>query len=185
MTLSRRTRRTLVLLHVLASMSWIGVDLVIGVLSFTGLTTDDPRTMATAYGGLALFAVPLLLVLGLLTLATGALLGLGTRFGLLRYWWVVVKLVISVVLTVLVLVALRPTLDVAAVETATVDPTLADRLTDVRFNMIFPPLVSTTALVVAAWLGVFKPSGPTRRDRGSRTTRAGRPRMPAVSGPQR
>jgi hypothetical protein len=173
--LSRRTRRVLVLLHVLTSMSWIGVDLVIGVLSFTGLSTDDPRTMATAYGGLALFAVPLLLALGLGTLATGILLGLGTRFGLLRYWWVVVKLVISVVLTVLVIVALRPTLGEAAVETSTVDPTLADRLADVRLTMVFPPLVSTTALVVTAWLGVFKPWGPTRlgRDRGAAATRRG------------
>jgi hypothetical protein len=56
-----------------------------------------------------------------------------------------------------------------------VDPTLADRLADVRLTMVFPPLVSTTALVVAAWLGVFKPGGPPRlgRDRGAAATRRG------------
>jgi hypothetical protein len=99
MRLSRSARRFTILLHILVSVSWIGADLVIGVLSFTGLTTDDPRTMATAYTAIGMFAVPLLMTLGLLTLATGLMLGLGTRFGLVRYWWVVVKLVISVVLS--------------------------------------------------------------------------------------
>lgn len=161
MRLSRASRRLLLLLHLLVTMSWLGVDLVIGVLSFTGLTTDDPRTMATAYAALSMFGVPLLLTLGLLTLATGVLLGLGTRYGLLRYWWVAVKLVVGVVLTVLVVVALKPTLDRAATETAVLDPTLADRLSQVRFNMVFPPIVSTTALVFAAYLGLYKPWGRT------------------------
>ena len=126
MRLSRRARRFLVLLHVLSAVSWLGVDLVIGVLSFTGLTTDDPRRMAVAYTGLSMFAVPLLLTVGLLCLVTGLLLGLGTRFGLLRYWWVVVKLALNLVLTT---------------------------------------LVSGSALLFAAWLGVYKPWGPTRYGR--------------------
>ena len=121
-------RKFVLLAHILSSVSWIGVDLVMGVLSFRGLTTDDPQTLATAYGGLALFCVPLLLTLGLLTLTTGVVLGLGTRFGLARYWWVVTKLVITVVLCVLVLVLLRPTLAEAGTQTALVDGTLPGRL---------------------------------------------------------
>ena len=89
------------------------------MLSFRGLTSDDPQTVATAYGALTMFCVPLLLTLGLLSLATGVILGLGTRFGLVRYWWVATKLVISLVLTTLVLVALRPTLGDAGTEVAT------------------------------------------------------------------
>ncbi len=100
----------MLLIHVLSSVSWIGVDLVMAVLSFRGLMSEDPQTVATAYGALTMFCVPLLLTLGLLSLASGVTLGLGTRFGLVRYWWVATKLVISLVLTTLVLVALRPTL---------------------------------------------------------------------------
>jgi uncharacterized membrane protein len=158
--------RTFVLLaHILSAVSWIGVDLVMGVLSLRGLTTDDPQTLATAYGALALFCVPLLLTLGLLTLTTGVVLGLGTRFGLARYWWVVTKLVITVVLCVLVLVLLRPTLVEAGTQTALVDGTLPERLTDVRRDMIFPPIVSTSALLFASWLSVYKPLGVTPRGR--------------------
>jgi hypothetical protein len=163
--MSREMRKFVLLSHVLSSVSWIGVDLVMGVLSFRGLTTDDPQTLATAYGGLAMFCVPLLLTLGLLSLGTGVVLGLGTRFGLLRHWWVVTKLVIALVLCALVLVALRPALVEAATQTAVVDGTLADRLSVVRRDMIFPPIVSTSALLFASWLAVYKPWGLTPRGR--------------------
>ena len=163
--MTRKMRKFVLLAHILSAVSWIGVDLVMGVLSFRGLTTDDPQTLATAYGALALFCVPLLLTLGLLTLTTGVLLGLGTRFGLARYWWVVTKLVITVVLCVLVLVLLRPTLVEAGTQTALVDGTLPGRLTDVRRDMIFPPIVSTSALLFASWLSVYKPWGTTPRGR--------------------
>ena len=109
--------------------------------------------------------MPLLLTLGLLTLTTGVVLGLGTRFGLLRYWWVVTKLVITLVLVVLVMVALQPTLADAATQTAVVDGSLPARLNDVRRNMIFPPLVSTSCLLFASWLSVYKPWGVTPRGR--------------------
>jgi uncharacterized membrane protein len=163
--MTRKMRKFVLLAHILSSVSWIGVDLVMGVLSFRGLTTDDPQTVATAYGGLALFCVPLLLTLGLLTLTTGVVLGLGTRFGLARYWWVVTKLVITVAFCVLILVALRPTLAEAGTQTALVDATLPERLTDVRRNMIFPPIVSTSMLLFASWLSVYKPWGVTPRGR--------------------
>ena len=170
--MSREMRKFVLLAHILSSVSWIGVDLVMGVLSFRGLTTDDPHTLATTYGALAMFCVPLLLTLGLLSLGTGVVLGLGTRFGLLRHWWVVTKLVIAIVLCTLVLVALRPALLDAATQTAVVDGTLADRLSVVRRDMIFPPLVSTTALLFASWLAVYKPWGLTPRGRRFRHVRS-------------
>ncbi len=65
----------------------------------------------------------------------------------------------------LVLVLLRPTLAEAGTQTALVDGTLPERLTDVRRNMIFPPIVSTSALLFASWLSVYKPWGVTPRGR--------------------
>jgi len=179
--MTREMRRFVLLTHILSSVSWLGVDLVMGALSLRGLTTDDPQTLSTAYGALAVFCVPLLLTLGLISLTTGVVLGLGTRFGLLRYWWVVTKLVISLVLITLVLIALRPTLLDAATQTALVDGTLPERLTDVRRNMIFPPIVSTSALLFASWLSVYKPWGVTRRGRRFLRVRSPDPSHPAVS----
>jgi hypothetical protein len=36
------------------------------------------------------------------SLASGVVLGLGTKWGLIRYWWVAAKLVLNVVLVALV-----------------------------------------------------------------------------------
>ena len=163
--LSRKGRKALLLFHVLSSVSWIGVDLAMGVLAYRGLTTDDPAELAVIYRALEMFCVPLLLTLGLLSLGSGIWLGLGTRFGLVRYWWVLVKLAISLVLLTLVLVALRPTLLEGAAQATVVDDSLPERLTDVRRNMLFPPVVSTTMLAFVTWLAVYKPWGVTPRGR--------------------
>ena len=145
---------------------------------------------ATVFTALEMFCVPLLLTLGLLSLCTGLLLGFGTRFGVLRYWWVVVKLLGTLVLISLVPVALRPTLIEGAAQATVVDAGLADRLVDVRRNMIFPPIVSTSTLVFLTWLAVYKPWGPTARGRRflkvpARTAASGtRDRGPEAQGKQ-
>ena len=76
------------------------------VLVFTALGSDDDRTKALSFRALELVAVGPLLAMGLICLLTGVLLGLGSRYGLLRYWWVSVKLALNLVLAGLVLVSL-------------------------------------------------------------------------------
>ncbi len=101
-----------------------------------------------------------MVVLGLVSLVTGLLLGLGTKYGLLRYWWVAVKLVINVVLLALVLVLLMPGLnDVRADGSALLAG--GDPAVDVS-KLAMPPIVSLVALTVATVLSVFKPWGRTR-----------------------
>lgn len=163
--LSRRARRLTLLVHVVTSVSWIGVDLVMLVLAITGLTSTDPQLVAASYVALHRFAILLLLPVGLLALASGLLLGWGTRFGVLRYWWVVVKLILNIVLTVLVLVALRPSLNEAARESAHIDASLLDRLGQVSSGLMFPPIVSIATLLFATVLGIYKPWGRTGRGR--------------------
>jgi hypothetical protein len=88
--------------------------------------------------------------------------GLGTRFGLVRYRWVAVKLALNVLLVSLVVIALRPGISEAAdygdalAAGRPVDPSSVSQL-------IFPPIVSTTALVFATVLAVYKPWGRLRR----------------------
>ena len=48
------------------------------------------------------------------TLASGVLLGLGTKYGLVRYRWVLVKLVVNVVLVTLVVLVLWPGMTTAS-----------------------------------------------------------------------
>jgi hypothetical protein len=51
---------------------------------------------------------------GLVCLGSGVVLELGTKYGLVRYWWVAIKLVVNILLTALVPIALRPEVTQAA-----------------------------------------------------------------------
>ena len=161
--LGRRARRAVLTVHILGAGAWIGIDVVLGVLVFTAVLTSSTATEALCYQALELFAVWPLLTAGLVTLASGVVLGLGTTYGLVRYWWVAVKLVLNVVLVGLVAFALRPGLAEAAAYgelLAAGGPATSD-----VGGLVFPPVVSGVALVTATILSVFKPWGRLRRER--------------------
>ena len=160
--LSTRTRKLVLLVHIAAAGVWLGLDLVLGILVLTAFGTDAMAAGAAA-ASIAAFATWPLAIVGLVTLITGVLLGLGTKYGLVRYWWVLVKLVINVVLVTLVVLVLVPGVTVVgdAGRAALVDgasPT-------VSATLVFPPIVSSTAVIVAMTLAVFKPWKRVRRRR--------------------
>jgi uncharacterized membrane protein len=159
--LGARTRKGVLVAHIVSASAWIGIDVVMGVFVFSALLADDDNTKALCYRALELFAVWPLLTAGLVCLASGVVLGLGTKYGLVRYWWVAIKLVLNIVLTALVLVALRPEVTKAAEQAwrfAAGEPaSLAVG------NLILPPIVSSTALLIAFVLAVFKPWGRIRK----------------------
>ena len=107
MPLSTRTRKLLLLVHIAAAGVWLGLDLALGILVVTALTADATGAGAAA-ASLASIATWPLVIVGLVTLASGVLLGLGTKYGLVRYRWVLVKLVVNVVLVTLVVLVLWP-----------------------------------------------------------------------------
>ena len=159
--LGATTRKGILLVHIASAGAWLGVDVVMAVLIFTALARDDPATRALSYRALELVAVGPLLACGLVCLLSGILLGLSSRYGLVRYWWVVVKLVLNLVLTGLVLVALAPEVAAHADQARQFDAGLPVPL-EVG-QLIFPPIVSPAALLVALVLAVFKPWGRISR----------------------
>lgn len=158
-----RTRKSLLVVHIASAGAWIGIDVVMGVIVVTALRGDD-TTRALCYRALELFAGWPLIASGLICLASGGVLGLGTVYGLVRYWWVVIKLALNVVLGALVPVALRP----EVVEMAEQGRRFATGMpsTLAAGDLIFPPIVSPSALLVATILAVFKPWGLIRKRRG-------------------
>ena len=119
--LGATSRKSVLLVHIASAGAWLGIDVVMAVLVFTALLSDDDRTKALSFRALELVAVGPLLAAGLVCLLTGVLLGLGSKYGLLRYWWVVLKLALNLVLTGLVLVSLAPEVADAAERARQVD----------------------------------------------------------------
>ena len=159
--LGARTRKSVLLIHIASAGAWLGIDVVMAVLVFTALLTDDSRTKALSFQALELFAVWPLLTAGMICLITGVVLGLGSKYGLVRYWWVAIKLGLNLLLTGLVLVALAPEVSQAA-ERGRLFAAGGPASLGVG-DLIFPPIVSPTALMIAMVLAVFKPWGRIRK----------------------
>lgn len=161
--LGARARKGVLVVHIASAGAWIGMDVVMGVFVFTALLTGDDDIRALCYRALELFAIWPLLATGLVCLASGVVLGLGTKWGLFRYWWVAIKLAMNVVLVVLVALALRPGVSEMAEQGRLFVAGEAASLA--VGGLIFPPIVSTSALLLATVLAVFKPWGRIRKNR--------------------
>lgn len=164
--LGRKWRTPTLVVHIVSAGAWIGIDVIVAVLVLTGYFGSTGEVRGLAYQALATFVVWPMLASGLICLLTGVVMGLGTRWGLLRYWWVAVKFVLNLILCVLILVALQPGMgevgeygrNLSAGQSGSMDVS----------NLFFPPAVSLTTLTFATVLAVAKPWGRIRRAKGGR-----------------
>lgn len=160
-------RKSLLVVHVVAAGAWLGIDVIVAVLVGAGWFSDVPAVQGVAYQALGRFIVAPMLVAGLLCLVTGLALGLGTKWGLVRYWWVAVKLALNVALCILIVVLLRPGMaDVRGYGAAlSTGAPVTENMSGDPASLFFPPAVSLTALTIAITLSVFKPWGRIRAAR--------------------
>ena len=170
MRLSPGPRRALLLLHVLSSVGWFGAVTCFLALSVAGVTSNDNDLVRSAYVAMGWADTVVLVPLSLATLTTGITQSLMTAWGLLRHYWVVFKLVLTTVAT-LVLLAYPQTLGHYAHLAATGAP----------LDQLPAPTVavhSTLALILltlTTLLAVYKPRGLTPYGHRTRTpTGAGR-----------
>lgn len=167
--LSPRARKVVLITHIASAGSWLGLDLALGILVLTAFTADA-QPAAVAAASIASLATWPLITIGLLTLASGLVLGLGSKFGLVRYWWVLVKLALNLVLVALVVLVLAPGTGVLAA--SALDALDSGTSVELRSTLVFPPIVSSTAVIVAMSLAVIKPWGRVGARRGRRTAAA-------------
>jgi hypothetical protein len=161
--LSATGRKWLLLLHIVVSVGWLGLNVGNLTLALTGLATDDPGTQHVAIGAMYLIGGTLLIPVSLLSYVSGILLGYYSKWGVFRYRWVLVKFVLTSIAVVLVPLSLLPGLRELSVLMA---DTPADRLADLGASgtsMLAAACVSTSMYVTNAVLSVLKPWGRTRR----------------------
>lgn len=157
---SAKVRRLLLLIHIAAAGVWLGFDLVLGILTITAVKAEAAPA-ASAAVSIAAFTTWPLITVGLLTLTTGILLGIGSKYGLIRYRWVLIKLVLTIVLIALVPLLLLS--GVATLYEGGLSALTSGSMPVVGLNALFPPIVSTASVSFAMVLSVFKPWGRTRR----------------------
>jgi hypothetical protein len=158
--------------HVTCSVGWLGAVATFLAVAITGLTSWNGQTVRAAYLAMELTGWCVIVPLCFASLLTGIVQSLGTRWGLLRHYWVVAKLLIAILATVVLLVHMQPIGDVARV--AAERSLAAGDLRAVRIQLVADAGAALLVLVVATALSVYKPRGLTpygwRKQREQRPT---------------
>jgi hypothetical protein len=157
MKMNATLRRLTCTVHLISSIGWIGAALVFLSLAVVGVTSRDEATVRGAYLVMAPAAWFVLIPLAHTSFVSGVALSLGTRWGLVRHYWIVLKLAITASSTVVLLIY-----------TATFDH-MADTAADARAPLelvrnpspIVHALLALVLLSFATVLGIYKPFGMT------------------------
>ncbi|MET8677272.1 hypothetical protein ABZW18_06710 [Streptomyces sp. NPDC004647] len=160
--LGRRARKVWLMLHIGFSVSWMGLSLAMVVMSVVGLTADGHGTRRTAYDIMHLFDLTLVIPSMALALITGVVVSLGTPWGLIRHWWVLLKFVIALSLPLFAAFFEHKWIK----ELRALEPSQEPGGTGLALVVCL--VVFTVLLWTAVFLSVFKPGGRTRWGRGPR-----------------
>lgn len=145
--------------HLSFSVGWIGAVAGYLVLDVTVAVSQDPQALRAAWIGMDLIVSRAILPLAFASLVTGLIMSLGTKWGLIRHWWVLISFLLTVVATV---VLLSETRVIGALAAVAVDPsTSAEQLLALPGTL--PHSVGgLVVLLVVQVLNVYKPQGLTR-----------------------
>ena len=157
--------------HVIFTVGWLGTVVAFLALAIVGLTNQNAQMVRAVYPAMDLIARYVIVPLSILPLLlTGPLLSLGTPWGLLRHYWILVKLVINILSTLILLVHLQPISYLARVAA---ERTLSGADRGVQIQLVVAAADGLLALLVATGLAVYKPRGMTlygwRQQYGERT----------------
>jgi hypothetical protein len=150
--------------HIVVSVGWLGAVVAVLALAVVGMASQDPQTVRAAYLSMNLAGWYALVPLALASLISGLIHSLGTVWGLFRHYWVIMKLVINVLASVVLLLYTQTLAYLSGV--AKKATWSADELA-----MLHTPSVLVHAggalvlLLGAAILSVYKPRGTTRYGR--------------------
>jgi len=154
MIMSPGVRKVVLAGHIALSVGWVGA-----VAAYVAaLTSQNAQTLRVAYVGMDLIARNVIVPLALVALLTGLVVSLGTKWGLIRYWWVLISFLLTVFATV---VLLSETRTISHYATVAADP--ATSIGDLRaLGSTLPHSVGgMLVLLVVLFLNVLKPQGLT------------------------
>ncbi len=147
--------------HVVSSVGWLGAVAVFLALGVVGLTSQDAQVVRAVYLAMESTGWSILIPLALASLLTGLAQSLGTKWGLFRHYWVVVKLLINV-FAVIVLLMYTQTLSYLAGVAAQTTSSSGDLSGLKSPSPVLHAGLGLLLLLVAATLSVYKPRGMTR-----------------------
>ncbi|QGQ44468.1 hypothetical protein [Metabacillus sediminilitoris] len=153
-------RKLALLVHIISTVSWIGAVAVFLALSISGLNSQDNHIVRAAYLSMELTARLVIVPLSLVSLLSGLVQSLGTKWGLFHHYWVLVKFLLTLLATIVLILQLKPISyisDIASNTTLT-----SDNLLEARLSLVVHAGGGLLVLLAVTILSVYKPRGMTR-----------------------
>jgi hypothetical protein len=145
--------------HITTSVGWLGSVSVFLALAIAGLSSEDSQMVRAAYLAMHLTTWLVIVPLNLASLFRGCLTPWGPRGDCSGIYWVVTKLLLTMLATILLLLHTQAIDKVAGVAART-DLTQGE-LTGVRLQLVGDAAAALFVLFVTTTLSVYKPWGMT------------------------
>lgn len=145
--------------HITFSVGWFGAVAAFLALAVAGLTSQNPQLVVSCYMSMELITWFVIIPACLGTLITGIVQSLLTQWGLFRYYWIVIKLILTIAATVVLLAHMQPIRYMADMVSGA---TLSDAdLRGLRIQLIADAGAALLVLLIATTVSVYKPWGLT------------------------
>lgn len=172
-TLSTRLRKFTLVTHVASSVALLGAVAAFLVLAITGLVNENGEIVRAAYIAMNIIAEDVIVPLALASLLVGIVAALGTPWGLLRHYWVLAKLVLTLFGTAVLLIQM-PRIGLVAAAAATSASSSADYRAD-RLTLMLHSVGGLLVLLAPLGLSFYKPPGMTRYGQRKRFDKSSAP----------
>lgn len=163
--LGRRARKVVLTVHVISAVGWIGAACAYLSLTVAALTSESDDTVRAAFLAMELVYFALI-PLAATALVTGVAQALGTNWGLLRHYWIVAKLLLTVVAFGVMVNNLG---EVSSHADHVRHEPGADLPGGAATHGLEHAGVGVLILLLVATLGLYKPGGLTRYGRRKQT----------------
>lgn len=151
-------RKLILTTHILASVSWIGAVVGFLALAVAGFTSQNTLLVRGAFLSMDITAGFVLIPLSLASLLTGLTLSLFTKWGLLWHYWVLAKLLINVLASMILLMYVQSLGSLAAIVARS---TVSGGALLSSADSLPHSIAALLALFIATLLSVYKPRGMT------------------------
>jgi len=141
--------------HLTLSIGWLGAVIAFLALAIAAVTSADSQLARSSCVSMGFLAVYVIVPIALASLLSGLLSALGTKWGVFRYSWVIVKLVLSCIAVAVLLKQVGPIRDLAVLAR---DPMASLAIPEAKRPLIHAA-GGLVVLVVVQVIGVYKPWG--------------------------
>lgn len=162
--------------HVVASVGWAGALAVFLAHAIVSVSSQDVQTVRAASLAMEVAAWFVILPLSIAAMATGLIQALGTAWGLFRHYWVMAKVLLTLLATTVLLLKLEP---IGHLARAAAETTFSvSNLAGLRISLLVHAAGGLLVLLGTAALAIYKPQGLTQYGQRKLRERTGVGTMP-------